>query len=62
MDLPYLTVLPVDADQQYPAAIIQLDDFTTTAGILISSVKGGTDPVALANEIARRCNNWKEPQ
>ena len=56
------TLDPVDADQQYPAAILQLDDFTTTAGILVSSVKGGTDPVALANEIARRCNNWKEPQ
>ena len=58
--LPFLTVVPVDADQQYPAAFIGQDDFSSTAVICVSSVKGGTDPVALANEIARRCNNFKE--
>lgn len=61
IELPYLSVVPVDADQNYPAALIQMDDFSTTISIIVSSVKGGADPTALANEIVRRCNHFKEP-
>lgn len=56
--LPYLIAVPIDQGTRYPAAMLQTDDMEITVVALLS----GQDSLAIAEEIARRCNNWKEPE
>ena len=58
MDLPYLVAVELcPEDQQYPAATLYTDDFDQPVlGILFS----GKGSFALAQEVAKRCNAYKE--
>ncbi len=55
-DIPYLIPVQVD-DGRYPLVLIQTDSFDPFPGIMVC---GGPDTMKVAEEIARRCNNFKE--
>lgn len=59
MDLPHLTPLLVDGNTRHPVVLLQNDSFEPFPGILVC---GDGDILAVAEEIARRCNNFKENQ
>lgn len=58
MNLPYLVAVELcPEDQQYPAATLYTDDIDNPfIGILFS----GKGSFALAQEVAKRCNTYKE--
>lgn len=58
MNLPYLVAVELcPEDQQYPAATLYTDDFDQPVlGILFS----GKGSFALAQEVAKCCNAYKE--
>lgn len=57
MNLPELSAVPIDQGTRHPAAALFGDAFDWDVVILVS---GGPDPLAVAEEIARRCNQAKE--
>lgn len=54
MSFPYLTAVEIShPEDQYPAALIQTDDFSSDIGILVT----GKGAFEFAQELVRRCND-----
>lgn len=61
-DLPHLIPVAMDVKGDYRLSVVLFDDLNRQDLAIHVLGNRNADTQAIAEEIARRCNNWKEPK